>query len=89
MDQREAAGKARWTREHRVSFSWGYGVVRPSRHRQLLRQLRTLTQPSIQSHAASVRRPSHFSMKAENSFQRRIVGVTTKRELGFSRAFSL
>ena len=40
----------------------------------------------VEAHHAALRSSSHSSMKAENWFQLRIVGVTAKRELGFGRA---
>jgi len=40
----------------------------------------------VKAHHAAIRSSSHSSMKAENWFQLRIVGVTAKRELGFGRA---
>jgi hypothetical protein len=40
----------------------------------------------VEAHHAALRTPSHSSMKAENWFQLRIVGVTAIREPGFCRA---
>ena len=42
-----------------------------------------------ETQAASLRSASHSSIKAENSFQLRVLGVTTIREPGFGRAFFL
>jgi hypothetical protein len=42
----------------------------------------------VEAHHAVIRSSSHSSMKAENWFQLRIVGVTAIREPGFGRAFS-
>jgi hypothetical protein len=40
----------------------------------------------VQAHHAAFRSSSHSSMKAENWFQLRVVGVTSTREPGFGRA---
>jgi len=43
----------------------------------------------VEAHHAAIRSSSHSSMKAENWFQLRTVGVTTTREPGFGRASSI
>ena len=43
----------------------------------------------VEAHRAAIRSPSHSSMKAENWFQLRIVGVTAIRAPGFGRTSSI